>query len=112
MATDAATVLSAVTAADVARVAAYAAAGLLVGLGYFRALAAAVAATLGNGSKGRIVALHAARIGAAVAVFWAISTQGAAPLLAAFAGFLAARLAARRWTPGLAEQAGRNGGQG
>jgi hypothetical protein len=74
----------------------YGALGLAAGLAYFRALAAGVRAFVGGAEKRRVLLLHALRIAGAVALFWAVATQGAVPLLAAFAGFLLARLIAGR----------------
>lgn len=93
--------LNAITLADAARAGGFAALGLGAGLAYFRALAAAVTQTLEAGPRARPVALHVARVVLAGIFFWAVSTQGAVALLAAFAGFLAARRIARRWTPAL-----------
>lgn len=99
MPSDLPSLLNALTVADGMRAVGFAALGFGGGMAYFRALAAAVSQTLDGGPRGKMVALHGARIVLAAGLFWAVSTQGAVALLATFAGFLVARHVARRWTP-------------
>ena len=48
------------------------------------------------GARGRAIALHALRLAGVIAVMWLGVRQGAGPLLAGAAGFLAATFAAAR----------------
>lgn len=75
---------------------AWLAAGTVFGLVYFQALRYTVGMIVRQVSAPLIVGIWLARIGIAVAVFWLIATQGAAPLLLALAGFIAARFAVQR----------------
>ncbi len=84
------------SAADVATVAAFAALGFGAGLAFFRALRLNVRLYATAGTDARAVGLHVLRLGALAALLWGAATQGAGPLLAAAAGFLAARLLALR----------------
>lgn len=75
---------------------ALAAGGLLFGLVYFRLLRINTHLWLGGPGPAAALLLHLARVAAAGGLFLAAATQGAAPLLACFGGFLAARLIATR----------------
>jgi hypothetical protein len=66
-------------------------AGVLFGLLYFAGLRRAVECYVGSGNAGRALAFTLARIGGVVAFLTIAAWLGALPLLAAFAGFLAAR---------------------
>lgn len=78
------------------------AAGLAVGLAYFAALRRGVAHIVGGKGWLAPVALASVRIGAAAGFLFFAAQQGAASLLAASAGFLAARtLTLRRHKGGL-----------
>lgn len=72
-------------------------AGVAFGLCYFAALRLSIAALAGGRGRLRAAALTLGRVGAAILFLWGAATQGAVPLLAAFAGFLLARAAALRW---------------
>lgn len=72
------------------------AAGLLFGLVYFRLLRINTRLWLDGPGPLAALLLHLARVAAAGALFLGAATQGAAPLLACFAGFMAARLIATR----------------
>ena len=69
--------------------------GVLLGVAYFRALAWNVRLYLA-GRRGAAVALHAARLAIVACALYAAARVGAAPLLAAAGGLLAARLVATR----------------
>jgi len=73
-----------------------AAAGLLFGGVYFRALRIGVAAMAAQGGWRRLLLLTLARLGIAVLLFAMAARLGALPLLSAFAGFLLARRRALR----------------
>ncbi|MBI1179278.1 MAG: hypothetical protein GC201_01890 [Alphaproteobacteria bacterium] len=70
-------------------------AGALLGMVYFRALRRTADAVV-DGGWSRAVVFTVARIALAVALFAAAARFGPVPLLAAFAGFLAARVLAVR----------------
>jgi F1F0 ATPase subunit 2 len=69
----------------------YAALGVLIGAVYFAALAWNVKLYADHGAGLSALLLHLARIVVAVVTFTLCARQGAAPLLASFAGFLAVR---------------------
>lgn len=71
--------------------------GLLLGGGYFALLHHSVRQFEAAASTGTILLLALLRIGLAVGVFWALVQLGAWALLAGLAGFLLARVLARRW---------------
>lgn len=71
-------------------------AGLLFGLAYFAAMRRTVAIFVAGGGWARPGALTLARLAAAGCGFALAAWFGAAPLLAAMAGFLAARTLALR----------------
>jgi F1F0 ATPase subunit 2 len=75
----------------VLRVVPYAALGGLIGSAYFAALAWNVRLYADSGAGSSAVLLHLARIVTAVVAFTLFARQGAAPLLASFAGFLVIR---------------------
>ena len=76
----------------------YAALGLIVGFGYYMSIRLG-AAGLPQGAPDWISKLlHGLRIGAAVMFFAWLASLGMAPILAAFAGFLAGRVIAFRST--------------
>jgi F1F0 ATPase subunit 2 len=75
----------------VLRIILYAALGALIGASYFAALAWNVQLYTGHGVGWDALLLHLARLAVAVAAFALCARQGAAPLLASFAGFLAIR---------------------
>jgi hypothetical protein len=70
--------------------------GLVLGLLYFAALKRSVGLLVGGRCRLWPLALTLGRIGAAGAVLFVAARFGAAPLLAAFIGFLAARAVALR----------------
>ena len=75
----------------------YAALGLIVGFGYYMSMR--LNAGLPQGAPDWISKLlHGLRIGAAVMFFAWLASLGMAPILAAFAGFLAGRVIAFRST--------------
>ncbi|MGO9263553.1 MAG: ATP synthase subunit I [Candidatus Binataceae bacterium] len=69
----------------------YVALGVLIGVGYFAALGWNVRLYAGHGAGWRALLFHLSRLAVAVVAFTLCAKQGAAPLLASFAGFLAAR---------------------
>lgn len=71
-------------------------AGLAFGLVYFATLKRSVTLFVEGKSWLRLLALTLGRIGAAVAFLYVAAKLGAAPLLAAFIGFLMARALALR----------------
>ncbi len=73
------------------RMASYAASGALIGMAYFAALAWNVRLYTGRGAGRKALLLHLLRLAVAVAAFTLCARQGAAPMLASFAGFLAIR---------------------
>ena len=75
----------------IARIAPYAGLGALVGAACFTALGWNVRLYTGRGPGWSALLLHLSRLGAVVAAFTLCARQGAAPLLATFAGFLAVR---------------------
>lgn len=75
----------------VVRMAAYGAVGALIGTAYFAALAWNVRLYTGHGAGRNALVLHLSRLAVAVAAFTLCARQGAAPMLASFAGFLAIR---------------------
>lgn len=78
----------------------WALAGAGVGAAFFLALRRNVALYLGGRSRWRAAALHLARLGLAAGGFALAAAAGAGPLLAALAGFLAARVAVLRFAGG------------
>ena len=71
-------------------------AGLALGLVYFASLKRSVTLLVGGKSWLTALALTLGRIGAVVALLYLAAKLGAAPLLAAFIGFLMARVLALR----------------
>jgi hypothetical protein len=71
-------------------------AGLAFGLFYFAALKRSVALFVGDHGWSAPLALTAGRISASVIFLFGVAKLGAAPLLAAFIGFLIARALALR----------------
>jgi len=71
--------------------------GLLLGIGYFALLHHSVRQFEAAAPAGKIVSLALLRISVAIGVFWALVQLGVWALLAGLAGFLIARLLARRW---------------
>jgi len=69
----------------------YAILGGAIGAAYFAALAWNVRLYTHNGAGWNSLLLHLSRIAAAAAAFTFCARQGAAPLFASFAGFLALR---------------------
>ena len=82
------------TEAVVLRIAPYVVLGALIGAAYFAALAWNVRLYAGQGAGWQALLFHLARLALAVAAFTLCARQGAAPLLASFAGFLALRMIA------------------
>ena len=75
----------------VVRMAAYGALGALIGMAYFAALAWNVRLYIGHRTGRNALLLHVLRLAVAVAAFTLCARQGAAPILASFAGFMAIR---------------------
>ncbi|MFZ2063741.1 MAG: ATP synthase subunit I [Candidatus Binatus sp.] len=75
----------------VSRIVPYAVIGASIGVAYFAALGWNVRLYADNGAGPSSLLLHLARIVVAVAAFTLCAKQGAMPLLACFAGFLAIR---------------------
>ncbi len=75
----------------VVRMAAYGAFGALIGMAYFAALAWNVRLYIGDGTGRNALLVHLSRFAVAVAAFTLCARQGAAPMLANLAGFLAIR---------------------
>jgi len=75
----------------VMRLMAYAALGLLFGAGYFAALGWNVRLYAGHRAGAKALLLHVLRLAVAIAVLLLCARQGATPLLATLAGFLAIR---------------------
>ena len=73
------------------RIVPYAALGALIGMAYFAALAWNVRLYIGHGAGRNALLLHLLRLAVAVAAFTLCARQGAAPILASFAGFMAIR---------------------
>jgi hypothetical protein len=71
-------------------------AGLLFGLGYFALLRRSVGLLLEPGKRGLGVALTLGRLAVAALLLYLAARLGAAALLAALAGFVAARFVALR----------------
>ena len=69
----------------------YGALGALIGAAYFAALGWNVALYVGHEAGWKALLLHLSRLAVAVVAFTLCVRQGAAPLLASFAGFLAIR---------------------
>lgn len=84
------------TSTAILSLAAYGAAGAMLGGVYFFLLHRTVRTFTQGGSPLGAVSLTAARLALAVLVFWWIVQAGAVALLAALAGFVAARIAAAR----------------
>jgi len=74
------------------RIVPYAAIGALIGAAYFAALRWNVRLYVGHRARWKTLPLHLSRLGVAVAAFTLCARQGATPLLASFAGFLAVRM--------------------
>ncbi len=74
-----------------AQIATYAALGAGLGTAYFAALGWNVRLYFARTAARKPVLLHFSRLGFAVAAFTLCAKQGALPLLATFAGFLAMR---------------------
>jgi len=75
----------------VVRMTAYGALGALIGMAYFAALAWNVRLYTGHGTRRNALLVHLSRVAVAVAAFTLCARQGAAPMLASLAGFLAIR---------------------
>ena len=75
----------------VLRIVPYAALGALIGAAYFTALGWNVRLYAAHGAGWKALLLHLSRLALAVMAFTLSARQGAAPLLAGFAGFLAMR---------------------
>jgi len=75
----------------------YGVAGLAAGLAYFAVLRVNVRLYLNGTARWQPLILHGVRTTAAVALFWVLANQGAAPMLAGLAGFITARFIALRW---------------
>jgi F1F0 ATPase subunit 2 len=75
----------------VLRIMPYAALGAFLGAGYFAALGWNIRLYAGHGVGGKALLLHVLRLAVAIAAFALCARQGARPLLASFAGFLAVR---------------------
>jgi len=75
----------------VLRIVHYAALGASVGAVYFAALGWNVRLYARHGAGWKALLLHLSRLATAVAAFTLCARQGATPLLASFAGFLAIR---------------------
>ena len=83
-----------------ATVCVFAGAGLMLGLVHFLGLRISTRLFLEDGANLRAIGLHLLRVFATVAAFSLIAQAGALPLLAAFAGFLFARIAVQRRVAG------------
>lgn len=70
--------------------------GVTLGLAFFLSLRANTRLYVTGGNVAAAIAVHFARFLGAGGAFFLISTQGAAALIGAFAGFLLARLAVVR----------------
>lgn len=81
---------------DATDVAVYVTAGAFVGAVYFLLLLWTVNVYTGQVVAIPVSSLYVVRIAMAVAAFWMIAQQGAAPLLFALLGFLIARSVIRR----------------
>ncbi len=75
---------------------AFAAIGAALGLVYFALLDRAVRAHVAGAPVRRIAGLHVLRGAAALGVFWLLAQHGATALVAALAGFVAARVVVQR----------------
>lgn len=75
----------------VLRIVPYAALGALMGAAYFAALGWNVRLYAGHGDGWKAVLLHLSRLAVAVVALTLCARQGAAPVLASFAGFLVIR---------------------
>jgi F1F0 ATPase subunit 2 len=73
------------------RIVLFAALGGFIGAAYFAALAWNVRLYAGHGPGRKALPLHLSRVAAAAAVFTLCARQGAAQILASFAGFLLIR---------------------
>ena len=78
----------------------FAGAGLMLGLVHFLGLRVSTHLFLEDGANLRAIGLHLLRVAATVVAFSLIAQAGALPLLAAFAGFLFARIAVQRRVAG------------
>ena len=78
----------------------FAGAGLMLGLVHFLGLGVSTRLFLEDGANLRAIGLHLLRVFATVAAFSLIAQAGALPLLAAFVGFLFARIAVQRRVAG------------
>ena len=88
------------TAMHAVTVCVFAGAGLMLGLVHFLGLRIGTRLFLEDGANVRAIGLHLLRVFATVAAFSLIAQVGALPLLAAFVGFLFARIPAQRWVAG------------
>lgn len=75
----------------VLRIAPYAALGVLISAAYFAALGWNVRLYAVHGARWKALLLHLSRLAIALMSFTLSARQGAAPLLASFAGFLLIR---------------------
>lgn len=74
----------------------FATAGVALGVIYFALLAVTVNRYVSRSTAASIISLYLLRLAIAVAGFWFIAQQGPVPLIAALAGFMAARLLVQR----------------
>jgi F1F0 ATPase subunit 2 len=82
------------TRIDLLAIAIFGGIGFALGLAHFHGLRRDAHRYLARGMSPRTVALHAARLLASAAVLVLVARSGAIPLIAALAGFLAARFVA------------------
>ena len=75
---------------------AFAGLGLVLGLGYFRALRANIRMYLEGGRPWQAAGVLALRLGGAAVAFWLASRWGAAAAIAMLGGFLVARFLSLR----------------
>ena len=78
----------------------FAGAGLMLGLVHFLGLRVNTRLFLEDGANLRAIGLHLMRVVATVVAFSLIAQAGALPVLAAFVGFLFARIAVQRRVAG------------
>ena len=88
------------TAIHAATVCVFAGAGLMLGLVHFLGLRIGTRLFLEGGANFRAIGLHLLRVAATVVAFSLIAQAGALHLLAAFVGFLFARIAVQRRVAG------------
>lgn len=79
------------TILELGELAAWLAAGLLLGAVYIRLIGRSVAELLEAGSAARAAGWFLLRIGLAALALWGAATQGALPLLSMLLGYLVAR---------------------